>query len=268
MLVASFDRGDDVDGFDDVVRGKGQGLIILLHGAPGLGKTMTAGRIIFVVALSTKYRCNPISAYDLARERDDMNDTLQNTFQVAERWGGVLLLDEADSRMSEESDGRSFLDAGHILTISTAFLRHIEFYNGLLFLTTNYKGRFDDAFHSRMHVTIKYPDLSPGSRSNIWCSLLTQSPRKPGIDDSWTDLAYDVLGRLQTNGRQIKNSIMTACRVSKSEKVALGVRHIMQVIQITLPGEQSEQVVRELEKIMAEDAKGKTWLVEHQAKRP
>lgn len=30
-------------GFDDVVSGKGQGLIFLLYGPPGLGKTLTAG---------------------------------------------------------------------------------------------------------------------------------------------------------------------------------------------------------------------------------
>jgi hypothetical protein len=31
------------DGFDDLIRGKGKGLIFLLHGPPGVGKTYTAG---------------------------------------------------------------------------------------------------------------------------------------------------------------------------------------------------------------------------------
>lgn len=30
-------------GFDDVVKGKGHGMIFLLHGVPGVGKTLTAG---------------------------------------------------------------------------------------------------------------------------------------------------------------------------------------------------------------------------------
>lgn len=34
-------KGDD--GFDDLIRGKGKGLIFLLHGPPGVGKTYTAG---------------------------------------------------------------------------------------------------------------------------------------------------------------------------------------------------------------------------------
>lgn len=29
--------------FDDVIKGKGRGMIFLLHGAPGVGKTLTAG---------------------------------------------------------------------------------------------------------------------------------------------------------------------------------------------------------------------------------
>jgi len=34
-------QGDN--GFDDLIRGKGKGLIFLLHGPPGVGKTYTAG---------------------------------------------------------------------------------------------------------------------------------------------------------------------------------------------------------------------------------
>ena len=34
------------DGFDDLIQGKGRGLIFLLHGPPGVGKTYTAGSYI------------------------------------------------------------------------------------------------------------------------------------------------------------------------------------------------------------------------------
>lgn len=30
--------------FDDFIKGKGKGMVVLLHGEPGLGKTLTAGR--------------------------------------------------------------------------------------------------------------------------------------------------------------------------------------------------------------------------------
>ena len=44
-LVESIDQEDSIEGFDDVVEGKGKGLIFLLHGPPGLGKTFTAGEL-------------------------------------------------------------------------------------------------------------------------------------------------------------------------------------------------------------------------------
>jgi hypothetical protein len=37
--------------FDDLIKGKGKGLILLLHGEPGVGKTLTAG-IHFQIASS------------------------------------------------------------------------------------------------------------------------------------------------------------------------------------------------------------------------
>ncbi|KAL1850994.1 hypothetical protein Daus18300_012728 [Diaporthe australafricana] len=42
-LVTGFDPSQSID-FDDTIRGKGKGLVFLLHGEPGLGKTMTAGK--------------------------------------------------------------------------------------------------------------------------------------------------------------------------------------------------------------------------------
>ena len=37
-------HGDARLKFDDLIHGKGKGMVFLLHGAPGLGKTLTAGK--------------------------------------------------------------------------------------------------------------------------------------------------------------------------------------------------------------------------------
>jgi hypothetical protein len=39
-------------------------------------------------------------------------------------------------------------------------LRVLEYYNGILFLTTNRVGTLDEAFKSRIHLSLYYPDLS------------------------------------------------------------------------------------------------------------
>jgi signal recognition particle GTPase len=42
-LVTAQKSGDL--GFDDIIEGKGKGMTLLLHGTPGVGKTLTAGKI-------------------------------------------------------------------------------------------------------------------------------------------------------------------------------------------------------------------------------
>lgn len=43
LLALAKTHTDEKFQYDDFIAGKGRGLIILLHGDPGLGKTLTAG---------------------------------------------------------------------------------------------------------------------------------------------------------------------------------------------------------------------------------
>ncbi|RBA15763.1 hypothetical protein FPRO05_12370 [Fusarium proliferatum] len=87
----------------DIVRGKGRGLIILLHGPPGSGKTSTA---------------ETLAAY--------------------------------------------------------IFLRQLEYYSGILFLTTNRVGVIDEAFKSRIHVSLAYPNIKLQETLHIWEGILNR----------------------------------------------------------------------------------------------
>lgn len=76
----------------DLVRGKGQGLIILLHGPPGSGKTSTAETI----AAFTQRPLYSITCGDLGLEPRMVEESLLQHTRKADKWGCVLLLDEAD----------------------------------------------------------------------------------------------------------------------------------------------------------------------------
>lgn len=76
----------------DLVQGKGRGLIILLHGEPGVGKTSTAE----CVASHTKRPLFPVTCGDIGEKAPDVEDHLEKNFQLAHKWGCVLLLDEAE----------------------------------------------------------------------------------------------------------------------------------------------------------------------------
>lgn len=53
-------------------------------------------------------------------------------------------------------------------TAFTVFLRALEYFKGTLFITTNRVGTFDDAFISRIHVSLYYPPLVDRDRVLIW----------------------------------------------------------------------------------------------------
>jgi SpoVK/Ycf46/Vps4 family AAA+-type ATPase len=107
------------------------------------------------------------------------------------------------------------------------FLRLIEYYEGILFLTTNRLDDFDEAFQSRIHLTINYPDLSSDQRTLIWKNILE---RVPG---SWSPELLGRLGREYTvNGREIKNIVRTALALAIHQEVPLGEVHIQKVYNL------------------------------------
>lgn len=85
----------------DLVKGKGKGLIILCHGAPGVGKTSTAE----CIADSTDRPLFPITCGDVGETAAMVEMNLAKHFELAHKWGCVTLLDEADVFMQARSRG-------------------------------------------------------------------------------------------------------------------------------------------------------------------
>lgn len=91
------------------------------------------------------------------------------------------------------------------------FLRIVEYYRGILFLTTNRVGQFDDAFISRIHTVIHYENFSNDEQDRIWTQFfkkLEKERRKDmRIDRSAWKYVFDNkdLRKIEWNGRQIRN---------------------------------------------------------------
>ncbi|KAK3682063.1 hypothetical protein B0T22DRAFT_530543 [Podospora appendiculata] len=143
----------------DLVRGKGRGCIILLHGVPGVGKTSTAE----CVAAHTKKPLYPITCGDIGYRPEDVERNMESHFKLAHKWGCVLLLDEADVFLAKR-DQKDVQRNGLV----SVFLRILEYYSGILFLTTNRVGAIDDAFRSRLHLTLYYPKLTRKQTTEIF----------------------------------------------------------------------------------------------------
>lgn len=79
-------------GFDDFIPDKGRGLIILMFGPPGVGKTFTAE----AVADRSRVPLYMMSAGDLGTQPADVEKTLDRALELCRMWNAMLLLDEAD----------------------------------------------------------------------------------------------------------------------------------------------------------------------------
>ena len=127
-------------GYDDVIQGKGLGLIGLLSGRPGCGKTLTAE----AVAEVTKRPLYAVSAGELGTDVEKVDKQLTLILELSHRWSAVLLLDEADVFLQE----RDTKDVARNALVSI-FLRQLEYFQGILILTTNRIGDCDPAFESK-----------------------------------------------------------------------------------------------------------------------
>lgn len=114
-LVKSHRNGAET--FDDVVSGKGKGLVGLLSGNPGVGKTLTAE----VIAEVTKRPLYMLSAGELGTYVSDVEKNLDMVLEITRTWGCVLLIDEADVFL-QERDGKD-LERNALVSI---FLRRLE----------------------------------------------------------------------------------------------------------------------------------------------
>jgi ATP-dependent 26S proteasome regulatory subunit len=156
-----------------------------------------------------------MSAGELGAMAHEVEHDLDRVLELSARWGAVLLLDECDVFLERRS-----LSDMHRNKLVSIFLRLLEYYQGVMFLTTNRVSAFDPAFESRIHLTIHYPNLDYKSRlhiRNTFASILSKSELE--------HLAHEEL-----NGRQIKNIVKTARLLATNERTQLAMKHVNSVL--------------------------------------
>lgn len=114
------------------------------------------------------------------------------------------------------------------LTIfNLAFLRALEYFSGVIILTTNRVGDLDQAFRSRVNICLYYPELSRSQAQEIWekhIQRIKNSDLKIDIEENeikrFADKIWEKkMGTLMQywNGRQIKNAFQTAIALARWE---------------------------------------------------
>lgn len=132
-------------------------------------------------------------------------------------------------------------------SVVSVFLRVLEFYSGILFLTTNKVGHFDEAFKSRIHVKLYYPVLDKRATLKIWKMNLERLDKSKKSMEVEADEIYEYArnhyrelhkkGKTTWNGRQIKNAFQTAIALAEFDanqrhgKPVLALEHFKVVAQ-------------------------------------
>ncbi|KAH8894173.1 P-loop containing nucleoside triphosphate hydrolase protein [Thozetella sp. PMI_491] len=203
----------DLNWSADLIEGKGEGLNILLHGKPGVGKTYTAECIAeYTERPLLSLTCSDIGVDPLVVERN-----LVKWFKLAENWGAIILLDEADIYLEQRQI--QDLERNHLVA---GFLRALEYYKGILFLTTNRVGTFDEAFISRLHIQLYYPEFTDTQREAVWRTFFRKleddREMTMRIPQSTKDYVQSQeLQGLNWNGREIRNAFQVAVALAEAE---------------------------------------------------
>lgn len=143
---------------------------------------------------------------------------------------------------------------------------------GILILTSNRVGTFDEAFKSRIQLSLRYKNLDFPQRLKIWDNFITRlegfqtDPQVKKVIavptvNGGVDLGINVteireklqeLATVELNGREIRNAVSTARQLAMFKKVPMGYEHLESVID---EAEKFNKYLLELQKGMTADQK-------------
>ena len=144
-----------------------------------------------------------ISIGELLRDTTELEDRLSRIFKTASHWNATLLLDEADVFLER----RALNDLTRNGLVSV-LLRRLEYYEGILFLTTNRMAQFDEAILSRIHLLLRYENLTQVARRQVWKDFLSRATTEV------TEKGLEGLAISPLNGRQVSYLTKTLAFVS------------------------------------------------------
>ena len=205
-LVAILSAGTDIR-LEDIVKGKAGGVIVICTGPPGTGKTLTAE----VFSEEIRRPLYSVQCSQLGTSEEELEKKLVRVLNRAERWKAILLLDEADVYVNTRG---SDIQQNAIVGV---FLRVLEYYRGVMFMTSNRDTEIDDAIMSRATAWIQYTYPDQKRLTGIWSVLSAQYGVVLTASDLEALVQSKKLGHI--SGRTVRNLLKLArLLVSKADK--------------------------------------------------
>jgi SpoVK/Ycf46/Vps4 family AAA+-type ATPase len=171
-----------------------------------------------------------ISCGDLGQHPYEVERKLQALLKLALRGSAIVLIDEADTFLAKRATGGGLRDYFHNAIVSI-FLKHLEYFPGVIFLTTNQETEFDEAVSSRV-VCLRYGPLNAKGRAKIWKNNLMKGGHNPVVQVI-EPICEELGNEYQLDGREIKNLAQLSLAICRRRKQEVSKEIIQQMYDLT-----------------------------------
>ena len=201
---------------------RGRGLVALMTGPPGTGKTMAAQVIAGDLDLDL-FRIDV--AASVSKYIGETAKNLQRIFARAREMNAVLFFDEADALFSRRTEVKDSHDR-YANTDTNYLLQLLEDFPGIALLATNKKQNIDPAFVRRLRYVMEFSRPQAAERRLIWGGLVSELSGHES--EKRLERALDALAtNLELTGAQIKLAVLTALFVARQTREPLALPHLL-----------------------------------------
>lgn len=209
---------------------------ILLYGAAGTGKTITA----LALAKSLKknvlsFDCSKILSMYVGESEKNVRKIFESYDEICKKIKNepILLLDEADQFLSMRGNSGNSADKMHN-QMQNIFLEQIERFNGILIATTNLLESFDSAFSRRFNYKIEFKRPNKAQREQLWLHHL---PHNAEFENLGRKELSHILAEYDLSGGQIALIVKnTAYKVATKKHPIFSIEDFIEHIKAELSG--------------------------------
>jgi adenylate kinase family enzyme len=201
---------------------RGRGLVVLMAGPPGTGKTMAAQ----IIARELELDLVRIDlATTVSKYIGETAKNLKKIFDKAADMHTVLLFDEADALFTKRTEVKDAHDR-YANADTNYLLQLLENYPGIALLASNRKQNIDTGFTRRIRHVLDFPRPGCEERKRIWQRLVTELFSVE--DGQRLSPVLDALAqKLELSGAQIKLSVLSAAFASKRHGCVVGMEQLL-----------------------------------------
>jgi SpoVK/Ycf46/Vps4 family AAA+-type ATPase len=167
-----------------------------------------------------------VSIGQLGTTPAELESKLGEILDLCSRWDALILLDEADLFLEKRTHGGS-LERNAMVSV---MLRLVEYFKGVLFLTSNRVDSLDPAFKTRITLALNYEPLDEAAREQVWRNLLEASGQVAVLEQGL--IHTQALAQYKLNGREIKNSIRLALSLAAEDGISLSQACLLETVEM------------------------------------